>query len=163
MSVRQALHEADQDYFAIHVPRKAPRLRDVLATTATGARVDPETVDIQKNADGSVVIAKKDGGALGRFMLTGRSHACVRIVARGMSRKEADLTPNNIIVVEPFGEGGIRGPELQQNGNELTVFDLSGQQFDADAVAMNGDPIDVGVLLFSKFAIAAFRERKAAA
>ena len=56
---------------------------------------------------------------------------------------------------------GLIGPELRSSGGRMVVYDFSGKQYDADATASAfGDPIDVVVLIFAKFAVAAFRARE---
>ena len=151
----------DYEEWEVHAPRKAARLHDVLATTSTVARVDPNSLRVETVVDGSIFVSRIDGTPMGRFeLINGRSHECTNIVVRAMSSKESDSTPSNTIIVETFGKSGIRGPELQQNGRELTVFDLNGKQYDAwEAATAFGSPVDTGLVLYVKAAVEAYRQR----
>jgi hypothetical protein len=157
MSVRQI----DEDYFSIEAPRKQPRISSVLATTSTAARVDPASLRVETVVDGSIFVSRIDGNTMGRFaLINGRSHECTNIVVRAMSSKESDSTPSNTIIVETFDKSGLRGPELRQNGLELTVFDLNGKQYDAwEAATAFGSPVSTGLVLYVRAAVEAYRQR----
>ena len=89
----------------------------------------------------------------------------MKLLVRRLAPKEADLTPNDVVLVQVLGPNGLVGPEIRLlAGDHMVVYDLSGSELDAKKVSVGfGQPVDVGVVEFAIAAIAAFRERARAA
>jgi hypothetical protein len=151
------------DEWEVHAPRKAARLHDVLATTSTAARVDPDVLMTVQNSDGSVVVARYNGKPMGYFSIVENTrHSAMKLVVRRLTPKEADLSSNDVVLVQVIGPSGMIGPELRATGDKLTVFDFTGRELDARQAATGfGEPVDTSVVAFVTAAIRMFREREA--